>query len=98
MKKKHELTEVYSSITKPELVFGISHDSLFVLAIFFMLFIFIKQFSGISILWLFPSVATIYALLFITAKVDSFYFAISNLKNKLRTKQHSKNKGNLYVS
>lgn len=91
-------TEIYSPLTKPELVFGISKDAIFIFAMFLAGFMLAKFFIGYSTFWLFPSGGLIYLILFITAKVDPFYFTINNRSGRLRTKQFSKNKGNLYVS
>ena len=89
---------IYSPLTKPELIFGISKDAIFVFAIFLSLFMVIKFFAEFSMLWLLPSGFTVYLVLFIAAKVDPFYFTISKRKGGLRTKQSPNNKGNLYVS
>lgn len=91
-------TIIYSSLTKPELIFGISKDSIFIFAIFLSSFMLAKFFIEFSMIWLLPSASIIYLILFIAAKVDPFYFTINNRNGKLRTKQFNKNKGNLYVS
>lgn len=91
-------SNVYSPLTRPELIFGIPKDAIFIFAIFLALFMIIKFFAEFSMLWLLPSGMTIYLVLFVAAKVDPFYFTISKRKGKLRTKQNSNNKGNLYVS
>lgn len=91
-------TVIYTALTKPELVFGISKDSIFIFVVFIAGFMLIKLFADFSVIWLFPSGAFIYLLLFITAKVDPFYFTVNIRNTKLTTKRFSANKGNLYVS
>lgn len=91
-------TVIYSPLTKPELVFGISKDSIFIFALFLSGFMLAKFFTDFSVIWLFPSSLIVYVSLFITAKVDPFYFTVNIRNNKLKTKRFGVNKGNLYVS
>jgi type IV secretory pathway VirB3-like protein len=56
-------TVIYSTLTKPELFFGLAKESLVVIAAVTMLFIFFKENFGYSILYLIPILGVVYGLL-----------------------------------
>lgn len=89
---------IYSSLTRPELIFGIAKEAIPLFSIFFSLFIFFKAFANYSMLWILPITIVAYLIFFIAAKVDPFYFSVEQKKGILRTKQIHKNKGNYYAS
>ena len=91
-------TIIYSPLTKPELIMGISKDAVFIFAAFLALFMSFRFFVDYSIFWLLPTGLFVYSILFVAAKVDPFYFTINKRKGNLITKQFAKNKGSLYVS
>lgn len=91
-------TVIYSVLTKPELIAGLAKESLVVIGVVVMTFIFFKEDFGYSILWLIPVLMITYAMLWWVAKVDPFFFKVAFEKIRLRTKNFSKHKGNYYES
>lgn len=91
-------TVIYSTLTKPELISGLAKESLVILGVVVVIFIFFKEDFGYSILWLVPVLTISYALLWWVAKIDAFFFKIAFEKIRLRTKNSSKHKGNYYES
>ncbi|CAC9466667.1 hypothetical protein BSPLISOX_2843 [uncultured Gammaproteobacteria bacterium] len=89
-------TVIYSTLTKPELFFGLAKESLVVIAAVTMLFIFFKENFGYSILYLIPILGVVYGLLWWVAKVDPFFFKIMFERIKLKTKGNNKHGGNYY--
>lgn len=86
---------VYSSLTKPDLIYGLPKEVSTYLAYFigvFMVGNFIWEYPFILI---FPYIIIIYSVFYVTTMIDPFFFAI--LDKKRRTRQGDKNKGNLYV-
>lgn len=91
-------TVIYSVLTKPELMAGLAKESLVILGVVVVIFIFFKEDFGYSILWLVPVLTITYALLWWVAKLDAFFFKVAFEKIRLRTKNFSKHKGNVYES
>ena len=89
-------TIIYSTLTKPELIMGISKDSFPFIAIPFTLFLLVKAFWDISLIYIVLVLLVVYGILWLATYIDPFYFAIFNKFNTMKTKKFTKNKGNKY--
>jgi type IV secretory pathway VirB3-like protein len=89
---------IYSTLTKPEMIFGLPKEALPIIGGLFAIFMLGKVFMNYSILWGLPFIAIIYLLFFIVGKVDPFYFSVMQKKSSLRTPNFNKHKGNYYAS
>lgn len=77
---------------------GLAKESLVIIGVVVMVFIFFKEDFGYSILWLVPVLTITYALLWWVAKLDPFFFKVTFEKIRLKTKNSNKHKGNVYES
>ena len=86
---------VYSSLTKPDLIYGLPKAASLYLSYSIALFMAGSLFWEYPFIFIFPYVVIIYGIFYITTIIDPYFFAI--LDKKPTTKQKNKNKGNLYV-
>lgn len=86
---------IYNSITKPDSLYGLPSEAINYLLYCIGLYMVGSMIWEYPFIFIFPYIAVIYAIFYITTLVDPFFFAI--LDKKPYTKQRAKNKGNFYV-
>lgn len=83
-------TVIYSTLTKPEMMFGLPKEALGFFVIFFAIFNIARLILDFSMLWILPFGILLYLIFFIAAKVDPFYFSIAMKKDKFKNKRIKK--------